>query len=199
MPVNKATIDLITEFEGFVGKWYPDPAHGWAVPTCCYGHTDAAGDPKFAATKDKKFTVAEGREILAKDLEPVIRAVRSRVKVPLNDNQIGALVSFTFNLGSGNFAKSTLLKKVNAGDFAGAAKEFPRWNRAAGKVLKGLVRRRAAEQALFLSEAFSGPGPLPPSPDPIPDVPGTQPQVNNLNWLTALIAIIVNFLKGLRK
>ncbi len=198
MPVNKATIDLVTEFEGFVGKWYPDPAHGWKVPTCCYGHTDAAGAPKFADTKDRQFTVAEGREILADDLEPVVRAVRSRVKVPLNDNQIGALVSFTFNLGSGNFSKSTLLKKVNAGDFAGAANEFLKWNKAAGKVLKGLTRRREAERTLFLSEAFSGPGPLPPSTEPVPHVPGTQPQVNDAGWLLAIVQFIISLFQPKR-
>lgn len=195
MPINKATIDLITEFEGFVGKWYPDPAHGWKVPTCCYGHTDVAGEPKYAATKDKLFTLAEGREILARDLAPVERTVRSYVKVPLNDNQLGALVSFTFNLGGGNFAKSTLLKKINAKDFAGAAKEFGRWNRAGGKVLAGLTRRRAAEAKLFAAEAFSGPGPLPPSSDPVPHVPGTQPQVQRGNWLSALIQIILSLFK----
>jgi lysozyme len=199
MPLNKATIDLITDFEGFVGKWYPDPAHGWKVPTCCYGHTDAAGEPKYATTKDKLFTRAEGAEILARDLAPVERVVRSYVKVPLNDNQLGALVSFTFNLGGSNFAKSTLLKKVNARDFTGAAKEFARWNRAAGKVLPGLTRRRAAEAKLFLAEAFSGQGPLPPSTDPVPEVPGTQPHVARSNWLVALISAIIEIIKGFRK
>ena len=71
------------------------------------------------------------------------------VKVPLNENQHGALVSFTYNLGAGNLGSSTLLRKLNAGDYAGAAAEFPRWNKAGGKELAGLTRRRAAEKALF--------------------------------------------------
>ena len=71
------------------------------------------------------------------------------VKVPLNPNQFGALTSFTYNLGAGNLRSSTLLRKLNAGDYAGAAAEFARWNKAGGKVLKGLTRRRAAERALF--------------------------------------------------
>lgn len=153
--VNDAALDLICEFEGFVPNWYPDPAHGWDVPTCCYGHTDAAGEPKYAATKNKKFTKAEGRLILERDLAQYAAVVGKAVHVPLNANQYGALVSFTFNLGPSNFLKSTLLKKLNAGDYEGAAKEFARWNRAGWKVLKGLTRRRAAEAALFRSGAIA--------------------------------------------
>jgi len=148
--VNDAAIDLICEFEGFVDHWYPDPALGWKVPTCCYGHTDAAGPPKYADGKDRKFTKAEGRSILAADLEKVATSVFKMVTIPLNPNQFGALVSFTFNLGQGNLSKSTLLKRVNAGQFELAAKEFKKWNRAGGKVLAGLTRRRAAEAALFM-------------------------------------------------
>lgn len=147
---NTATIDLICEFEGFVDHWYPDPALGWKVPTCCYGHTDVAGEPKYAANKARKFSQAEGKAILASDLTPVCNAVSSLVTVKVNGNQFGALVSFAYNCGVGNLKKSTLLKKVNAGDFASAAKEFAKWNRAGGKVLKGLTNRRAAEAALFL-------------------------------------------------
>ena len=68
----------------------------------------------------------------------------------MNDNQFAALVSFVFNCGIGNFKRSTLLRRVNAGDFAGAAREFPRWNKAGGQVLKGLTLRREAEAALFM-------------------------------------------------
>jgi lysozyme len=151
MAVNDATLNLITLFEGFVPNWYPDPAHGWKVPTCCYGHTDAAGEPKYAATKAKRFTKADGRAILARDLVGYEAAVKRLVKVPLDANQLGALVSFTFNLGEGNLSRSSLLRKLNAKDYHGAANEFGKWTRAGGKVLKGLVRRRAAEAALFTS------------------------------------------------
>ena len=151
MAVNDATISLIAEFEGFVPNWYPDPAHGWKVPTCCYGHTDAAGEPKYAATKAKRFTLTEGRAILRKDLEAVESIVKRLVKVPLDANQHGALVSFTFNVGQTNLTRSTLLKKLNRKDYHGAANEFGKWVNANGKKLKGLVRRRAAEAALFSS------------------------------------------------
>ena len=71
------------------------------------------------------------------------------INVPLTENQFGALVSFTYNVGSGNLKASTLRQKLNRGDYAGAADEFPKWRRAGGKILRGLVRRRAAERALF--------------------------------------------------
>lgn len=154
MSVNEATIRLITEFEGFVPMWYADPAHGWSVPTAMYGHTNATGNEPFyksEADRKLKFTKEQGIATLQKDLLKYEQAVDKLVKVPLNDNQRGALVSFTYNLGEGNFGKSTLLKKINASDFAGAAGEFQKWNKAAGKVLAGLTRRREAERQLFIA------------------------------------------------
>jgi lysozyme len=74
------------------------------------------------------------------------------VKVPLTQNQFDALVDFVFNVGAHNFEKSTLLIKLNKQDYKGAAEEFPRWNRAAGHVLGGLIRRRGAERTLFLTQ-----------------------------------------------
>jgi len=150
--LNEAALSLIQKYEGFISKWYPDPVHGWKVPTCCYGHTDAAGPPFYKDGKNKKFTRAEGAEILARDLRSYADAVEKAVKVPLTDNQFGALVSFTYNLGPGNLRKSTLLKKLNAGDVTGAANAFLSWNKAAGKVMKGLTTRREAERKLFLAK-----------------------------------------------
>lgn len=74
------------------------------------------------------------------------------VEVPLNQNQFDALASFTYNLGETNLSSSTLLKKLNAKDYTGASNEFLKWNRAGGKVLNGLVRRREAERNLFLKK-----------------------------------------------
>ena len=81
------------------------------------------------------------------------RAVRRLVTVPLTHYQYDALVSFCYNCGEGNLAKSTLLKKVNASDFAGAAAEFIKWNKGGGKVLAGLTRRRKSEALLFQNKA----------------------------------------------
>lgn len=189
--VNDAALDLICEFEGFIDHWYPDPAHGWKVPTCCYGHTDAAGEPKYAKTKDKRFTKAEGRLILERDLAQYAAQVRAYVKAPLNEDQFGALVSFTYNLGSANLLKSTLLKKLNKGDYEGAAREFYRWNRAGGKIMKGLVRRRAAEADLFRSRPR-----LEPTTPAEPETPASEPR----NWLAVIIELVVGvFAKWLGK
>jgi lysozyme len=190
MPViNDAALDLICEFEGFVNHWYPDPAHGWKVPTCCYGHTDAAGEPQYVATKAKTFTKAEGRAILERDLAATAAKVRQSVKVELNANQFGALVSLAFNIGHGAFGRSTLVKKLNKGDYESAANEFGRWVNAGGKKLNGLVRRRAAEATLFRSGVFV----TEPSPD------SETPPAGLAGLLAAIIKALMEWIKGLRK
>lgn len=93
---------------------------------------------------------AECDERLARDLSTAAAAVDRLVKVKISDTLRASLISFVFNVGEGNFAKSTLLRKLNAGDLRGACRELPRWAYAAGRKLRGLERRRAAEQALCL-------------------------------------------------
>lgn len=181
--INQASLDLITEFEGFVPKWYKDPVGIWTV---CYGHTDAAGSPLYRDTKNKVFSVSEGRAILAKDLESYeSHVVRLFKGVSLNANQYGALVSFCYNLGPGNLEKSTLRKKILAKDFLGAADEFLKWNKAGGKVLAGLTRRRKAERALFLTPAGSS-QPLPTKDEPKPETP----EKSSNNILSLLLQIL---------
>jgi lysozyme len=124
---------------------YSDPVH---VLTIGWGHTNHNGRQFNASAV---WTQAECDAEFLADMAIFEKAVSRNVTVKLNQDQFDALVSFTFNLGEGNLKQSTLLKKVNAGDFAGAAKEFPRWNKADGKVLAGLVRRRASEALLFQS------------------------------------------------
>lgn len=193
MTVNAKTIDLICEFEGWVDHWYADPAHGWAVPTCCYGHTDAAGAPLYADDKRRTFTKEEGRAILANDLASVDAVVRKAVTVPVTEDEIGALVSFTFNLGEGNFKKSTLLRKLNAGaPRSEVAAEFARWNRAGGKVMAGLTRRRAAETVLFLTP--DGSAAPEPAPDPRPSPAAKPAWLWILLGLLAVGAVVVAFL-----
>ena len=97
------------------------------------------------------ITPATADSLLSSGVVQYEKGVTGLVKVAVNQNQFDALVDFAYNLGVNALAGSTLLKKLNAGDFAGAADEFPKWNKAGGKVLKGLVRRRAAERSLFLS------------------------------------------------
>lgn len=140
MKTSAAGLDLIKGFEGFRAKAYVCPA---GVLTIGYGHTGK--DVKSGQV----ITEQRGVELLAQDVGRFERAVDRLVKVPLAQNQYDALVSFTYNVGEGNLQSSTLLKKLNAKDYAGAAEQFDRWNRGGGKVLAGLVRRRAAERKMF--------------------------------------------------
>lgn len=94
-------------------------------------------------------TLAEAEAFLHSDLADSEGCVGSFVSAALNQNQYDALVSLTFNIGPGNFRSSTLLRKLNAADYDGAALEFARWDKQGGQVLKGLTIRRAAEQELF--------------------------------------------------
>lgn len=162
--VNEATVDLVKTFEGLpdgdssTGNFNPylDPVGIWTIG---WGHAIAwqgqwlRGESNRAqaqALYPGGITLDQATSLLHADLINAGRDVSLVVTAPVNDNQFGALVSFTFNLGIGNLRSSTLLKKLNAGDYAGAAAEFPRWNKANGQVLPGLVKRRAAEQQLFL-------------------------------------------------
>lgn len=133
--------ELIKSFEGLELEAYLCPADIWTIG---YGHT---GNVK----EGDRITKAEAEALLDKDLQTFRNGVKRLVKVPLNENQFGALVSFAYNLGLGSLQSSTLLKMLNAGDYTGAADQFLRWNKSGGKVLTGLVRRREAERAVFLT------------------------------------------------
>ena len=93
----------------------------------------------------------EGKALLRKHLDRVESDIRKLVLVPLNENEFSALCSFTYNLGSGRLQSSTLRSKLNRGNRLGAANEFPKWRRAGGRILRGLVLRREAERQLFLT------------------------------------------------
>ena len=140
---------LIQHFEGCLqphgGKFkaYKCPAN---VLTIGWGHTNHHGRQFDAATQ---WTGEECHQVFIEDMAGFEQAVRRLVTVPLTDHQFDALVSFTYNCGEGNLKKSTLLKRVNAKEFEAAAKEFIKWNKANGKVLSGLTRRRQSESLLF--------------------------------------------------
>lgn len=144
--VAASGIALVAYYEGYRPQAYVDPV---GIVTVCYGHT-------ATAQLGQKFTKEQCDALLRKDLQAAEAAVQSSVKVALSQTQYDALVSFTFNVGSGNLRSSTLLRRLNAGDYCLAAREFPRWNRAKGKVLPGLTKRRLAEQALFLEGVSCG-------------------------------------------
>jgi lysozyme len=140
MTISNDAIDLIKRFEGCKLSAYLCPAK---VATIGYGHTENVklGDV---------ITQQQADELLLKDLVVFERAVNNMVIVQINDNQRGALVSFAFNVGKTALKNSTLLKKLNNKDYIGSANEFMRWNKVAGKPLKGLTNRRKAEKELFL-------------------------------------------------
>lgn len=148
-PVNQAGVDLVKRSEGYSATPYTCPA---GHPTIGYGHRIRAGE-----VFGEPLSPAQAEDLLRADLAEAAAAVERLVAVPLNDDQFAALVDFAYNLGAGNLQKSTLLKKLNAGDYAGAADEFGRWVKSGGQTLPGLVARRAAEAALFRGEAGSAP------------------------------------------
>lgn len=132
---------LTESFEGLSLTPYKDIVGVW---TNGYGNTHGVV-PNTSITKEQ--AVAD----LADNISGAEYVVNKVVTVPLTQGQFDALVDFVFNLGSGNFQSSTLLRKLNAKDYAGASDEFPKWNHAGGVEVKGLTRRRLAEQALFNS------------------------------------------------
>ena len=142
MNTSKTGIDLIRHFEGFSEVAYLCPASHWTIG---YGHISGV------TADTAPITEAEGVEPLQQDLRRFERAVGRLVPIELNQQQFDALVCFSFNLGAGALQSSTLRRKVLRGDFEGAADEFPRWVYAGGRKLRGLVRRREAERALFLA------------------------------------------------
>lgn len=136
-------VALIRTFEGFRSTAYKCPAGVWTIG---YGTTRIAGQ---AVKQGMTCTEAEAEQYMRSDLQPFAAAIKTLVKVPLTENQFAALLSFVYNIGPAAFAGSTMLKKINSGDWLGARNEFFRWIKAAGQTLTGLVKRRAAEADLF--------------------------------------------------
>ncbi len=134
---------FVHDFESCELKAYLD---GGGVPTIGWGHIKGV---KMGDT----CTLAQANAWYDEDVTGTEEAVNRLVKVPLNQNQFDALVSFTFNCGANALEHSTLLAKLNAGNYDGARDEFLRWNKDNGKVVAGLTRRRAAEANLFLYRA----------------------------------------------
>lgn len=150
MKTNQAGVDLIKEFEGFRGYAYLDAV---GVLTIGYGHTSRAGEPKVKP--GMTITEEEGENILKKDLIKFENYVKDILKEDIhkiNENQFAACVSLCYNIGPGNFKKSSVVRFIRATNLPVAADMFLLWNKAGGKVLRGLVRRRRAERDLFLKE-----------------------------------------------
>ena len=146
MSVSNKGVDLICEFEGKRLVAYDDGVGVWTI---------GFGTIKYPSgnrvKKGDTCTLEQAKEYMRHDLIEFEHTVNSSVKVPLNQNQFDALVSLAYNIGSSAFKSSTLVKKLNAGDYQGAADQFNVWVNAGGKRMQGLVNRRDREKLLFLS------------------------------------------------
>jgi lysozyme len=145
MNIGPDGLDLITTYEDLVLNAYPDPATGAEPYTIGYGHT---GEVQLGDTVTKL-----GAEMLLRDdLARFEDGVTKLVRVPMTQREFDSLVSFAFNVGLGNLKASTLLRKLNMGMRYDCSQEFQKWNKGAGKVMKGLQRRRHAESLVFLGQ-----------------------------------------------
>ena len=174
--INKNTEDLIVFYEGERLTSYRDTGGIWTIGV---GHTS---DEKFKVKKGQTITKEFSRELLRHDLKEAENFVKTLVKVPLNENQYGALVSFTFNLGGGQLKISTLLKKLNAGNYKAIPVELNKWVYDDGVKLQGLINRRKAE-----GELWNTPTSVPvvadkpvqsEEPVVVPNVPATKPNAS---------------------
>ena len=138
--ITQEGLDLIKHFEGFSSTVYKCPA---GLPTIGYGHLIKKGEVFSSVTED------EAEELLRHDVQVAEKAVLRLIKVPLNDGQFDALVSFTFNLGSGSLQCSTLRRVVNRNDHSEVPTQLRRWVWSGVKKLKGLQLRRSAESTLY--------------------------------------------------
>jgi lysozyme len=137
---------LLKKFEGCKLKAYKCPAGVWTIG---YGHTSAAGAPEVV--QGMTITQVEANDILRRDLVKYEKGVEALVKQPLTQNQFDVLVDFAYNAGAGALKSSTLLKKINAGEFDAVPAELMKWTKGGGKVLPGLVNRRRAEAGWWRS------------------------------------------------
>jgi lysozyme len=142
MQYSKNGLALTEQFEGCRLISYQDSVGVWTIG---YGHTRGV-------YRGQVCTQAQAEEWLLEDVQIAVNTVNTHVKRAITQAEFDALVDFTFNLGSGSFTGSTLLKLVNIGDLEGAANQFEKWDKAGGRVVAGLLRRRQAEEAEFRSE-----------------------------------------------
>jgi lysozyme len=143
MKMSDRGYEFTQDMEGTKYYGYLDPV---GIPTAGVGHTGAD------VVVGKQYTQEQVMKWLKQDMAWAEENVNKLVKVELTQNQFDALCDFVFNVGAGAFATSTLLKKLNAGDYQGAADQFGRWVYAKGKLLPGLVKRRKAQAELFLKD-----------------------------------------------
>jgi lysozyme len=144
--INARGLSIIRRFEGLRLEPYLCPAN---VASIGYGATRIGG--RKVTLKTRPISEARANELLGEQVRTYEQAVVRLIKSPLTWNEFSSLVSFCYNVGAGALQRSTLRQKLNRGDYLGAANEFPKWRMGGGRVLPGLVRRRAEERSLFLA------------------------------------------------
>ena len=147
MSVNKATLDLIKQYEGCKLTAYQDIVGVWTIG---YG-TTAMADVGIIPSKGLTITQDRAEDLLRQGVDKFAATVDAMITASINANEFGACVSLAYNIGPNAFAKSTVLRKLNAGNKQEASEAFKMWNKAGGEVIKGLVNRREAEIKLFLT------------------------------------------------
>jgi len=146
--ISDAALELIKEFEGLRLEAYLDPV---GIVTIGYGYTNEAGFGPGVSMGDT-WTAQQAEDMLREGVHRFANNIQPHFTIKPNSDQFGAFVSLAYNIGWQSFIKSTALKRWNAGDVKGAAEAVTWWNKAGGKVLRGLTRRREAEAALILAE-----------------------------------------------
>ncbi|WEI20155.1 lysozyme [Acinetobacter proteolyticus] len=147
MAASQVGINVITSFEDLVLTAYDDGVGVWTI-----GIGTTVYPNGIKVKKGDTCTLDQAKSYFAHDLKRFEASVNNLVKVPLSQNQFDALVSLTYNIGTGAFSGSTLLKLLNQKQYREAAAQFTRWNKAGVKELRGLTRRREAERDLFLKK-----------------------------------------------
>ena len=187
--INAETLEHVKRWEGFRPHAYRDPGSINGLPiTIGSGQTRRNGQLiKLGDT----ITEPEALEWLKQELARVAGVVERLVKVPLNDNQFGALVSFTYNVGDAAFERSTLLKKLNAGNYDAVPGELAKWIFNDRKVMQGLVNRRAAEAGLWAKGAFVASAPVDAKPQGEPVL-----TKETISWGSGILATLAALFAG---
>lgn len=192
MKMSKVGLDLLKRWEGCRLKSYKDSAGIWTVG---YGLTSAAGI--IPVTEGLTITQAQADDYLARALVKYEQAVERAITRPMTQPQFDAMTSLCYNIGPGAFAASTVVRRFNAEDIAGAGEAFLMWTKAGGKELQGLVNRRHDERRMFLSagkpvEAAPEPqAPIPPPPQESPPEPSPVPPSASHSAMAWLIGMVL--------
>ena len=184
MSVNQATIDLIKQFEGCKLTAYQDIVGVWTIG---YG-TTAGADLGVKPAHGMTITQERAEDLLRQGVDKFAAKVDALILAKVNANEFGACVSLAYNIGTGAFSKSTVLRELNAGNKDRAAAAFKMWNKAGGEIVKGLVNRRNAEVTLFLTPVSADMHTV-----------TTPEKAEAESVLAAIFHAIVAMLKGMKK